>query len=56
MVKEPDIIAIMNETMESYERALKSIMRAYDSEDGDIAEIATRMFKIARRAVNGGKS
>ena len=27
-----------------------------NSEDGDIAEIATRMFKIARKAVNGGKS
>lgn len=56
MVKEPDLVAIMNETMERYERALNGIMRAYDSEDGDIAEIATRMFKIARRAVTGGKS
>lgn len=54
MVKEPDLVAIMNETMASYERALKNIMRAYDSEDGDITEIATRMFKIARAAVKGG--
>ena len=55
MVKEPDLIAIMNETINNYERALKNIMRAYDSENGDITEIATRMFKIARRAMQVGE-